>query len=150
MANVSTYLNFKDNTEEVFNFYKAVFKGEWVGEISRFRDMPANENMPPLPEDAKDLVMHMALKITGGHILRGSDSPEFMGHTIVPGNNITINIEPDSREEADRLFSGLSAEGKVIMPLADSFWGAYFGMFTDKYGVNWMINYEESGEKFHV
>lgn len=150
MAKISTYLNFTDKTEEAFDFYKKVFKGEYVGEISRFKDMPSREGMPPMPDDVKDLVMHMALKITGGHILRGSDSPDFMGNTIVYGNSITINLELDTREETERIFKELSEGGKIMMPLGDTFWGAYFGMFTDKYGINWMVDHESSEDKFGV
>jgi len=143
MASVNTYLNFTNKTEEVFNFYKTVFGGEFNGGINRFGDMPPMEGVPPVSEADKKLVMHIELPILGGHKLMGTDAPESMGFSIQPGNNVHISIEPDSREEADRLFNALSAGGKVTMPLADMFWGAYYGSFTDKYGVQWMINFVE-------
>ncbi len=141
VANVSTYLNFNRNTEEAFNFYKSVFGGEFVGEIMRMGAAPADPNMPPMSEADKNLVMHVALPILGGHLLMGTDAPESMGFKLVEGNNVNISLAPDSRTEADRLFAALSAGGNVSMPMADQFWGDYFGSFTDKYGINWMINY---------
>ena len=144
MASVSTYLNFPRNTEEAFNFYKSVFGGEFqTGGFMRFGDMPPMEGMPPMPEGDKNLVSHVSLPILGGHLLMGSDAPESMGFNVVSGNNVQVNLVPDSKAEADRLFSALSAGGKVTMPMADQFWGAYFGSLIDKYGINWMINYSE-------
>lgn len=140
MARVSTYLNFANNTEEVFNFYKSVFGGEFTDGIHRFKDIPPQDGMPPMQESLMNLVMHVELPITGGHVLMGTDAPAEMGFSLTPGNNMHINLEPDTREEADRLFNALSNGGKVTMPLAEMFWGAYFGSFSDKYGVNWMIN----------
>ncbi len=140
MARVSTYLNFSRNTEEVFNFYKSVFGGEFNGHIARFGDMPPQEGMQPLAEQDKNLVMHMELPITGGHILMGTDAPESFGFTINLGNNMHINLEPDTRAETKRLFEALSAGGKITMELQDMFWGAYFGSCTDKFGVQWMFN----------
>jgi PhnB protein len=141
MARVSTYLNFPRNTEEAFNFYKSVFGGEFGHDgIARFKDIPPMEGMPPLPEADKNLVMHIELPITGGHVLMGTDAPESMGFTVNNGNNVHINLEPDTREETKRLFDALSAGGKVTMELQDAFWGAYFGSCTDKYGTNWMFN----------
>ena len=140
MARTSTYLNFPRHTEEAFHFYRSVFGGEFTGGINRFGDMPPMEGMPPMPEADKNLVMHVELPITGGHVLMGTDAPETMGFTVTAGNNIHINLEPDTREEAEKLFHALSAGGKISMPLQDMFWGAYFGSFTDKYGINWMVN----------
>lgn len=140
MAQVSTYLNFARETEDAFRFYKSVFGGEFLGEISRFSSVPAQPGQPPMAEADKNLVMHVALPILGGHILRGTDAPESMGFKVNNGNNIYINLEPDTRAESDRLFAALSAGGKVEMPLQVMFWGDYFGSFTDKYGVQWMIN----------
>jgi PhnB protein len=140
MARVSTYLNFSRNTEEAFNFYKSVFGGEFTGGISRFSDIPSSPEMPPLAEGDKNLVMHIELPITGGHVLMGTDAPETMGFTVKSGNNIHINLEPDTREETKKLFDALSAGGKVSMDLQDMFWGAYYGSCTDKYGVQWMFN----------
>ena len=139
MARVSTYLNFSTQTEEAFNFYRRVFGGEFNGPIHRFGDMPPQPGQP-LPDAIKHLVMHIELPILGGHVLMGTDAPEGMGFKVIPGNNTHINLEPDTRAEADRLFQGLSEGGVVDMPLQDMFWGAYFGSFTDRYGIRWMIN----------
>lgn len=141
MAAVSTYLNFPRNTEEAFNFYRSVFGGEFAGGINRFADIPPMDGMPPMPEADKNLVMHVELTIMGGHVLMGTDAPESMGFTVIKGNNTHINLEPDSKQEAERLFTALSAGGKVTMPLQDMFWGAFFGSFADKFGINWMVNY---------
>ena len=144
MARVSTYLNFPRNTEEAFNFYKSVFGGNFGGMgIARFGDIPAQEGMPPLPENDKKLIVHIELPITGGHILMGTDAPESMGFHVNVGNNVHINLEPDTRAETKRLFDALSAGGKITMALQDMFWGAYYGSVTDKYGVQWMVNCTE-------
>lgn len=140
MASVSTYLNFPDHTEEAFNFYKTVFKTEFNGTgIMRFGDMP-QEGAPPLSDELKNLVMHVELPITGGHLLMGTDAPGQMGFNVSFGNNVYINLQPDTREETRRLFSALSDGGKVEMELQDMFWGDYFGSCKDKYGVQWMFN----------
>lgn len=142
MAQTSTYLNFSRNTEEVFNFYKSVFGGDFVdGKINRFNDIPAQEGMPPIAEDDKNLVMHIALPILGGHLLMGTDAPESMGFKVNQGNNVYISLHPDSRSEADILFAALSEGGEVDMPLQDVFWGDYYGSLTDKFGIKWMVNY---------
>jgi len=144
MARVSIYLNFSRNTEEVFNFYKSVFGGEFSGGgIARFRDIPPAEGMPPIAEEDKDLVMHIELPILGGCLLMGTDAPPSMGFNVNFGNNVHINLEPDTKVETKRLFQALSADGKVTMELQDMFWGAYYGSCTDKYGVQWMFNCTE-------
>jgi PhnB protein len=143
MATVNTYLNFSRNTEEAFNFYKSVFGGEFVGSISRFRDIPPSENTPPIPEADKDLVMHIALPILAGHLLMGTDAPESMGFKVNFGNNVYISLQPDTREETKKLFRALSDGGKVEMDLQDMFWGDYYGSCSDKYGVHWMFNCSE-------
>ena len=144
MARTSTYLNFSRNTEEAFNFYKSVFGGEFFGNrISRFSDIPPQEGMPPLAEEDKNLVMHIELPIVGGHMLMGTDAPESMGFSVNFGNNVHINLEPDTRAETKKLFDSLSAGGKVTMELQDMFWGDYFGSCTDKFGVQWMFNCSE-------
>ena len=144
MARVNTYLNFPNQTEEVFNFYKAVFVSEFNAPgIRRFGDIPPQDGMPPMSDAMKNLVMHVELPITGGHVLMGTDAPEEMGFTVNFGNNVYISLEPDTREETARLFSALSAGGKITMDLQDMFWGAYFGSCTDKYGVQWMVNCNE-------
>lgn len=144
MARVSTYLNFPHHTEEAFNFYKSIFGGEFGGNgIARFGDIPSSEGMPPMSEDDKKLIMHIELPITGGHILMGTDAPASMGFKVDYGNNIHINLEPDTRSETKRLFDALSVGGNVTMELQDMFWGAYYGSCTDKYGVQWMFNCNE-------
>jgi len=143
MASVNTYLNFPRNTEEAFNFYKSVFGGEFVGGISRFRDIPPSEKTPPLPEEDKDLVMHIALPILNGHVLMGTDAPESMGFKVTFGNNVYISLHPDTREETRRLFKALSNGGKVEMELQDQFWGDYYGSLRDKFGVSWMFDCDE-------
>ena len=141
MARVNTYLNFPRTTEEAFNFYKSVFGGDFGGMgIARFADIPAQEGMPPLAENDKNLIMHIELPITGGHVLMGTDAPESMGFHVNFGNNVHISLEPDTRVETKRLFDALSAGGKITMDLQDMFWGAYYGSVTDKYGVQWMVN----------
>lgn len=141
MARVNTYLNFPRKTEEAFKFYKSVFGGEFSGGgIARFGDIPPSEGMPKIAEEDKNLIMHIELPITGGHLLMGTDAPESMGFNVTFGNNIHINIEPDTRAETKRLFDALSAGGKITMELQEMFWGAYYGSCTDKYGVQWMFN----------
>lgn len=148
MSRVSTYLNFPRNTEEAFNFYKSVFGGEFRGPgIMRLGQVPPEEGAPPMAEEDKNLVMHIELAILGGHVLMGTDAPESMGFTVTPGNNIYINLEPDTRAETKKLFDALSAGGKVEMELQDMFWGAYYGSCKDKFGVQWMFNCNEKAGK---
>ena len=140
MARVSTYLNFAGNTEQAFQFYRTVFGGEFNGPIHRFGDAPPAPGQPPMSDADKKLVMHIELALIGGHVMMGTDAPASMGFTVVHGNSVHINLEPDTRADAERLFKGLSAGGKVEMPLQDMFWGAYFGSFTDQFGIHWMVN----------
>lgn len=140
MARVSTYLNFPRSTEAAFLFYRSVFGTEFTMPIARFKDVPAALGQPPLAEADKDLVMHVELPILGGHVLMGTDAPESMGFTLKPGNNMYINLEPDTRNETDSLFTALSVGGKVEMPLQEMFWGGYFGSLIDCFGVHWMLN----------
>ena len=140
MAKVSTYLNFSNKTEEAFNFYKSIFGWKFDGGIMRFSDVPKMEGEKPLNEKDKNLVMHVSLPILGWHKLMGSDAPESMGFKMIYGNNIYISLDPDTREETDRLFNALSAWGKVEMKPQEMFWGDYFGSCTDKFGVQWMFN----------
>jgi len=142
-ARVCTYLNFPGNTEEAFLFYRSVFKTEFSGKgIQRFGDIPADTNHPPVADVIKKMILHVELPITGNHVLMGTDAPKEMGFTLVQGNNMHICVEPPTREEAKRIFDELSAGGNITMPLQDMFFGAYFGEFTDKYGINWMINFQ--------
>ncbi|MEN9684589.1 MAG: hypothetical protein RLZZ28_375 [Bacteroidota bacterium] len=141
MARVSTYLNFTRNTEEAFLFYQSVFGGEFTrGGIARFADIPPMEGAAPVAEADKNLVMHVELEMFKGHFLMGTDAPESMGFQVVKGNNVHINLEPDSKEETKRLFTLLSAGGVVTTDLQDMFWGAYYGSCTDRFGVQWMFN----------
>jgi uncharacterized glyoxalase superfamily protein PhnB/uncharacterized protein YndB with AHSA1/START domain len=142
MARTCTYLNFNGNTEEVFNFYRSVFGTEFNGNgIQRFGEIPQEAGHPPIAENIKKMVLHIELPILGGHVLMGTDAPEEMGFKLIFGNNSHISLEPESKQEADRLFNALSAGGTVSMPLQDMFFGAYFGEFKDKFGVNWMVNF---------
>ena len=141
MARTSTYLNFPRNTEEAFNYYKSIFGGEFFGAgIMRFGDIPPSPVAPPMAEGDKNMVMHVELRILGSHSLMGTDAPESMGFKGNFGNNMYINLQPDTREETKRLFDQLSSGGQVEYELQDMFWGAYFGSCTDKYGVQWMFN----------
>ena len=141
MATINPYLNFNGNTEEAFNFYKSVFGGEFAA-VMRFGDATGCGEMP-LAETDKDKIMHIALPIGRGNVLMATDALESMGQNFKVGDNFSISITADSREEADELFSGLSEGGTVEMPLADAFWGDYFGMLQDKFGIQWMVSYNE-------
>jgi PhnB protein len=139
MAKVSIYLNFQGNTAEAFNFYKSVFNTEFAAPIMRMKDMPPQEGAPKLPENEMDAVMHVALPILGGTMLMGTDMLESMGHKLIVGNNVTLNLEPDTKEETDRLFKLLSEGGSDIAPMRQEFWG-YWGCCLDRFGVRWMFN----------
>ena len=140
MIKINPYLNFAGNTEEAFNFYKSVFGGKFT-QVQRFKDIPKSEQ--PMPESETERIMHIALPIGDDTVLMGSDISEKMGMKLTVGNNNYISLHPDSKKDAERLFKKLSSGGKVEMPLAKMFWGAYFASFADKFGVLWMINYEE-------
>jgi PhnB protein len=145
MPVINPYLTFKGNCEEAFNFYRSVFGGEFAY-IGRFGDMPPQEGHT-MPESDKDKIMHVSLPIGKGTILMASDTGgEWAPKTII-GNNFSISIGADSKEEADRLFNGLSAGGQVTMPMAPTFWGDYFGMFTDKFDINWMVSFNEKQQQ---
>ncbi len=131
------YLNFDGKAEEAFNFYKSVFGGEFTF-FGKMGDMPDADK---LSEEEKNRVMHVALPINEHTILMASDCVPSMGHVLKEGNNMYININAESREDADRLFNGLSAGGTIEMPMEDMFWGDYFGSFKDKFGVQWMVNF---------
>jgi PhnB protein len=135
---LNTYLNFAGNAEEAFKFYKSVFGGEFRT-ITRFKDMPV-PGMTVLKKDENKL-MHIALPVGKDDVLMASDVLEGFGHKLVPGNNVTVLIFPDSKEEADRIFRALSAGGQIEMALGNRPWGDYYGGFTDKFGVRWMIDY---------
>ena len=123
------------------NFYKSVFKTEFAGKgIQRFGDIPQDAAHPPVAENIKKMVLHAELPTLAGHVLMATDAPKEMGMTVVQGNNMHICLEPETRAEAERIFNSLSDGGKITMPLADMFFGSYFGEFTDRYGINWMVN----------
>jgi PhnB protein len=144
MARVSTYLNFPGTTKEAFNFYKIVFGTEFIGSMMRMGEVPPQEGTPPLKEEDKNLVMHVSMPILGGHIISGTDALESHGHKWIPGNNMHLTLEPDSKEETERLYNALSEGGTIEMPLQNMFWGSLYGSWTDKYGIRWMINYTET------
>lgn len=139
MPKLNPYLNFDGKAEEAFKFYQSVFGGEFVGGVMKMGNVPGMEN---LSEDDKNRVMHIALPI-GKDLLMASDIVPSMGQSLNQGNGNYISIFPDSREEADRIFSGLSADGEVEMPMQDQFWGDYFGSFKDKFEVYWMVNFSK-------
>ena len=138
MATLNPYLNFNGNTEEAFNFYKSVFGGEFIT-LQRFKDTPEADRVAPAD---KDKIMHVSLPIGKGNILMATDAVESMGHKLTVGNNFSLSISAESEKEADKIFNGLSAGGKVDVPMSKMFWGAYFGMLTDRFGIQWMINYD--------
>jgi PhnB protein len=140
---VNPYLIFNGNCEEAFLFYKSVFGGEFPY-IGKFKDMPADESggCGAVSEKDANRIMHVSLPI-GNTILMGSDSNEQSGDVTL-GGNFSISINVESTAEADRIFNGLSAGGNAFMPMSKTFWGAYFGMFTDKFGVGWMVNFDEN------
>ncbi len=137
MTIINPYINFNGNAEEAFNFYKSVFGGEF-SKVAHFKDFPNPEF--PIPETEANKIMHIALPI-GTSTLMGNDVPEILGRTNENENRSKISIHPESREEADRIFAGLSVGGTVEMAMIDSPWGSYFGMFRDKYGIEWMIDF---------
>lgn len=140
MARTSTYLNFTRNTLEAFEFYKKVFGTDFEGPISYMGDVPPQEGQPELAEEDKKLIMHIQLPILGGHVLMGTDSPSSMGFNLIQGNNIYLNLEPDTRAETKNLFDALSEGGKVQMQLQEMFWGGFYGSVVDKFGIQWMFN----------
>ncbi len=138
MATINPYLNFNGNTEEAFNFYKSVFGGEFTN-LQRYKDVPS-EVPSQTQASESEMIMHVALPI-GEAVLMGSDVPAMMPASVA-GTNFSINYNPDSEEDATRIFNALSKGGQITMPLEKAFWGAYFGMCTDKFGINWMVNYD--------
>jgi PhnB protein len=138
MATINPYINFNGNAEEAFDFYKSVFGGEFT-RVARFKDMASPEFQ--VAENEANKIMHIALPI-GKNILMGNDVPESMGRTNENENRSKISINCESKEEADRVFNGLSVGGSVEYPMGDSPWGSYFGMFRDRYGIEWMVDFD--------
>jgi len=140
MSSVSTFLNFPGTTEEAFGFYGKVFGTQIEGAITRIGDLPGPPGAPEVSEKEKNMVAHVQMPILAGHVLMGTDAPASMGFTLTAGNTVTINLEPDTRAETDKLFAALGAGGKVDMPLQAMFWGSYFGILVDRFGIRWMFN----------
>ena len=138
MALINPHINFNGNAEEAFNFYKSVFGGEF-SKIMRLKDISSAEY--PVAENDANKIMHIALPI-GKNILIANDVPESMGQVNENENRSKISISVESREEADKLFNGLSAGGNIEVPIGDSLWGSYFGMFRDKFGIEWIIDFD--------
>lgn len=137
MALINPHINFNGNAEEAFSFYRSVFGGTFT-KIVRFKDLPGFE----VSEKEENKIMHIALPIGNGSVLMGNDVPEMMGRTNERENRSKIVITAESREEADKLFNGLSAGGEIEGPIGDSPWGSYFGCFRDKYGIEWIVDFD--------
>ncbi|ESU22427.1 3-demethylubiquinone-9 3-methyltransferase [Flavobacterium enshiense DK69] len=139
MAQVSIYLNFQGNTEEAFNFYKRVFNSEFNTPIIRMGDMPGPEGAPQLSDEEKNKVMHVSMPIIGGTRIMATDMLESMGHKVVIGNNTTINLDLDTKEDADKYYGLLSEGSTECMPMSQQPWG-YWGVCLDRFGIRWMFN----------
>lgn len=140
MTTANIYLNFNGNCFEAFTFYKSVLGGEFPY-VGRYKEIPQKEGCDPMPAEMGELIMHISLPVSKETTIMGSDVGGDWAPKFVQGNNFTISLNTDSKEEADRLFTGLSEGGQIVMPMENTFWGDYFGMFTDKFGVNWMISF---------
>lgn len=143
MAPTNSYLNFDGNTGEAFNSYKSVLGGEFIS-LMRWKDAPEADKVPASDHEK---IMHLSLPIGKGIVLMATDALESHGHPLTPGNNFYISIDAETEDEAERLFNKLSAGGQVTMALQKAFWGAYFGMFTDKIGIQWMVRYDHNQQK---
>ncbi|MFV0526291.1 MAG: VOC family protein [Acidimicrobiales bacterium] len=141
MAEVVTYLNFMGTTAEAFEHYRSVFGTEYRGDIVRLGDVPSQPGQPEMTEAEKAMVMHVALPITGGHVLMGTDAIESAGHVLNQGNNVSIMVIPDTRDEAEQIFAGLVDGATDVMAMQEMFWGDYFGSLCDRFGIRWMINH---------
>lgn len=141
MTTVNTYLTFNGNCQEAFNFYKSVFGGEFSS-VSNYKDMPPEESQE-ISESEKERILHISLPISKETSLMGSDTNSQIGEVSF-GNNFSISINTDSKEEADKFFNKLSADGKITMPMEETFWGSYFGMFIDKFEINWMVSFDRN------
>jgi PhnB protein len=144
MSKLHTYLNFAGNAEEAFTFYRSVFGGEFSS-LVRFSDMPMEGVTIPKEDEGK--IMHIGLPIGDDSVLMASDALESLGQQLVQGNNVYVSVHPTSREDADRIFAGLSEGAEIEMPIADQMWGDYFGSLKDKFGIHWMVNYGAATEQ---
>jgi len=143
---ICPYLTFPGNCEEAFNFYRSVFGGQF-GYVGRFKEMPPMEGQPQMPASEGEKIMYISLPISAETVLMGSDSSEAFGQATVIGNNFSISVNAISQAEADRLYNGLSAGGHATMPMNQTFWGSYFGMLTDKFGIQWMVSFDANQKK---
>lgn len=139
MEKLNPYLTFPGTCEEAFNFYRSVFGGEF-SYVGRYGDIPSDEG-PIIPEYKMNKIMHIVLPLGDKTVLMGSDCDDGWCPEVVPGNNVSLSINAESKEQADRLFESLCSEGKITVQIGDVFWGSYYGMCTDKYGVTWIVNY---------
>ena len=139
MCTVNIYLNFHGNCKEAFDFYKSVFGGEFPY-VGTYADMPIQEDMPNIPCEMKDKIMHISLPISKETMLMGSDTGGEWAPPLQIGNNFSISINTNKKSEAIQLFNALAEGGEIIMPFGKVFWGGYYGMLTDKFDINWMVN----------
>jgi PhnB protein len=146
MAQINPYLHFVGSVEEVFNFYKSIFGGEFTA-VMRYKDLPNQEGCEAMTDADKEKIMHIALPINEGNVLMATDAVGKYAEDAIFGNNISLSVSADSKEEADRIFNGLANGGEITMPLADAFWGAYFGMCKDRFGIQWMVNCDRNQNK---
>ncbi|MGA2969830.1 MAG: VOC family protein [Acidimicrobiales bacterium] len=146
MSRVNTYLNFMGDTEEAFNFYRVVFDTDYPSPMIRFKDFPSDPNTPPLSEAEANQILHVELPILAGHLLMGTDMLASMGHELRIGNNTTISLETDTKEEIDALFNALSEGSSNAMGMQDMPWGAYWGTCLDRFGVRWMFSFTETSK----
>ena len=145
MTTLNIYLTFNGNCEKAFNFYKSIFGGEFTS-VSKFKEMPEDPKYP-ISDSDKEKIMHVSLPIGDGSVLMGSDTGGEWASDFIQGNNFSISINTESKEEADRLFDNLSAAGKITMPMNKTFWESYFGMFNDQFGISWMVSAELADRK---
>ncbi len=145
MAKVNVYLTFDGNCEEAFNYYKSIFGGEF-SDLNRFSEMPPQEGMPPLDDDAKQKIMHVTLPISEETVLMASDKGGGWGPDLQVGNNFSISVNTEEKDEGEEIFNKLSQGGQITMPFEKTFWNAWFGMCTDKFGINWMVNCDIKSE----
>lgn len=145
MKKINVYVLFDGQCEDAFNFYKSVLGGDYAS-VMRFSDMPPSDDIPSLPEEHQNRIMHISLAVSADHVLMGSDTGGEWAADYNQGNNFSISISVESRKEADRIFNGLSDGGTVTMPMDYTFWGSYFGSFRDKFGVNWMVSFDANSQ----
>ena len=143
MERLNPYLTFPGNCEEAFNFYRSVFGGEFLY-LGRFADIPSDEGVI-IPERKMNKIMHVALQLGKNSVLMGSDSDDEFSPGVTIGNNISLSVTTERKEEADRIFEDLCNGGRMNMQIGDVFWGSYYGMCTDKFGINWMVSYDSHG-----